>query len=199
LQTRIDADRLRLAIEEKYADVAAHPEGSFHFHSGPRLLAMLGYPGVWTEHIPEDNLASFAGVGNPFIFGALNAGERVLDLGSGAGVDSLVAAGMVGPTGQVVGVDMTAAMVAKARGAAAAAGAAHVAFREGAADALPVGDAWADVVISNGVINLCPDKPAVWREIFRVLKPGGRIQIADIVVGKSVPEEAKEDVALWTG
>lgn len=195
----LDTRLLRAAIQAEYAEVAEDPNKGFHFHTGRRLADMLGYPTELVETIPAENLASFAGVGRPFVFGALTPGERAVDIGSGAGFDSLVAGRMVGPAGQVLGVDMTLAMLAKAQRGAQATDMAWVEFREGFAEALPVEDGWADVVISNGVINLCPDKPAVWREIYRVLKPGGRVQIADIVVEKAVPESARADIDLWTG
>jgi arsenite methyltransferase len=196
---RLDTQQLRAAIQAEYSEVAASPEQGFHFHTGRPLADLLGYAPELLEGIPTENLASFAGVGRPFVFGALKPGERAVDIGSGAGFDSLVAGGMVGPNGSVIGVDMTVAMLAKARRGAQAAALPWVEFREGFAEALPVADAWADVVISNGVINLCPDKVTVWREVFRVLKPGGRVQIADIVVEKAVPESAREDIDLWTG
>ena len=129
----------------------------------------------------------------------LAPGEHVVDVGSGAGFDSFIAAGQVGPSGQVVGIDMTSEMLAKSRQTAEALGLAHVVFREGLAESLPVEDAWADVVISNGVINLCADKQAVFAEIFRVLRPGGRLQFADIANGRPVPAEALRDIDLWTG
>lgn len=195
----VDTAQLRRAVQEEYAEVAHNPDKGFHFHTGRKLAVMLDYRDEWLEGIPENNLASFAGVGKPFTFGPLSRGERVVDIGSGAGLDSLIAAKMVGPSGQVVGVDMTPVMLGKARQGAARMGAGHVEFREGYMEALPVDDGWADVVISNGVINLSPDKSAVWAEIYRVLRPGGRIQIADIVVGKPVPDSAKEDISLWTG
>jgi arsenite methyltransferase len=195
----VDIERLRQAVQDEYAEVAHDPNNGFHFHTGRHLAGLLDYKDEWLEGVPEDNIASFAGVGKPFTFGALKPDERVVDIGSGAGLDSLIAGKMVGSAGHVVGVDMTAAMLDKARIGAAAMGAAHVEFREGFMEALPVEDGWADVVISNGVINLSPEKSSVWSEIFRVLKPGGRIQIADIVVGKPVPEAAKEDISLWTG
>jgi len=141
---------------------------------------------------------SFAGVANPFSLHPLTAGEKVIDVGSGAGFDSFIAAGQVGPGGQVVGVDMTAEMLAKSRQTAAALGLAQVEFREGLAEALPVPDGWADVVISNGVINLCADKQTVFTEVFRVLRPGGRLQFADIANGRPVPEGALRDIDLWT-
>jgi ubiquinone/menaquinone biosynthesis C-methylase UbiE len=142
---------------------------------------------------------SFAGVGNPFSLRPLTLGEKVVDVGSGAGFDSFIAAGQVGPGGQVVGVDMTPEMLAKSRQTAQALRLAHAEFREGLAEALPVEDGWADVVISNGVINLCADKQAVFAEIRRVLRPGGRLQFADIANGRPVPVEAMRDIDLWTG
>ena len=195
----IDLDNLRRAIQAEYAVVAEEPEHGFHFHTGRPLAAMLGYETAWLEGIPEPTIASFAGTGNPFSIGALRAGERVVDVGCGGGIDSLIAARMVGPEGQVIGVDMTPAMLAKAGASAAAAGLNNVEFREGFGEALPVEDQWADVVISNGVLNLMPDKDAAVREMARVLKPGGRLQIGDILVQKAVPQSAKEDIALWTG
>jgi arsenite methyltransferase len=195
----IDLDMLRLAIQAEYAVVAAEPEHGFHFHTGRPLAAMLGYAASWLEGIPEPTIASFAGTGNPFSLGALEPGERVVDVGSGGCIDSLIAVRMVGPTGQVIGVDMTPGMLEKARTSAATAGLANVEFRQGFGEALPVEDGWADVVISNGVLNLMPDKDAALREMARVLKPGGRLQIGDILVQKAVPQSAKEDIALWTG
>jgi|SRR5579884_131892 SAM-dependent methyltransferase len=195
----VDIEQLRRAVQDEYAEVARNPDKGFHFHTGRTLARMLDYRDEWLEGIPEENIASFAGVGKPFTFGALKPGERVVDIGSGAGLDSLIASKMVGPEGRIVGVDMTPAMLDKARRGAAEMGATQVEFREGFMEALPIDDGWAHVVISNGVINLSPDKAAVWREIYRVLRPGGRIQIADIVVGKPVPDSAKEDISLWTG
>jgi ubiquinone/menaquinone biosynthesis C-methylase UbiE len=142
---------------------------------------------------------SFAGVGNPFALRALPPGERVVDVGSGAGFDSFIAAALVGPDGRVVGVDMTPEMLAKSRSTAAALALGHVEFRQGLAEALPVEDGWADAVISNGVLNLCADKRAAFTEIWRVLKPGGSLQFADIANGRPVPPEALRDIDLWTG
>jgi len=141
---------------------------------------------------------SFAGVANPLSLRPLAKGERVVDVGSGAGFDSLVAAHLVGPGGQVIGIDMTEEMLAKSRSTARKLAQSNVEFREGLAERLPVEDGWADVVISNGVINLCPDKRAVFSEIYRVLRPGGRLQFADIANGKPVPESAMRIVDLWT-
>ncbi len=195
----VDLEGLRKAIQEEYALVAQEPEHGFHFFVGRPLARLLGYDDAWLDGIPEATIASFAGTGNPFSLGALGPGERVVDVGSGGGIDSLIAAKMVGPAGYVIGVDMTPAMLDKARTSAATAGLKNVEFREGFGEALPVEDGWADVLISNGVLNLMPDKDAALREMARVLKPGGRLQIGDILVQNAVPHDAKEDIALWTG
>lgn len=195
----LDIGRLREAIREEYAEVASDPRKGFHFHTGRPLARVLEYADQWLEGLPEISIESFAGTGNPFSLGELRAGERVVDLGSGAGIDSLIAAEMVGPEGRVIGVDMTPAMLEKARLAARQAGLTNVEFREGYAEALPVEDGWADVVISNGVLNLVPDKTAALMEIGRVLGPDGRLQIGDILVQKAVPESAKREIDLWTG
>jgi SAM-dependent methyltransferase len=195
----LDLDTLRQAIQEEYALVAREPEHGFHFHTGRPLAGLLGYEEAWLKGLPEPTIASFAGTGNPFSLGVLRPGEQVVDVGSGGGIDSLIAARMVGPSGRVVGVDMTPAMLDMARTSAAASGLGNIEFREGFGEALPVEDGWADVVISNGALNLMPDKSAALREMSRVLKPGGRLQIGDILVQKAVPQSAKEDIALWTG
>jgi SAM-dependent methyltransferase len=194
-----DIDLLRKAIQDEYALVAEDPAHGFHFLVGRPLAQLLGYEDAWLQGIPEPTIASFAGTGNPFSVGRLQPGERVVDVGCGGGIDSLVAAGMVGPQGEVIGVDMTPAMLAKARASAAASGTENVDFRAGFAEALPVEEGWADVVISNGVLNLTPDKAAALREMARVLKPGGRLQIGDILVQKAVPQAGKDDISLWTG
>lgn len=195
----VDREALRSEIQAEYQEVAASPNKGFHFHTGRALAARVGYGDELLDGIPESSIESFAGTGNPFSLGPISPGERVVDLGSGAGIDSLIAARMVGNEGRVIGVDMTPAMVAKARESAAEGGFTNVEFRQGYAEDLPVEDGWADVVISNGVVNLAPDKVAVFKELKRVLKPGGRLQIGDIIVHKSVPDEAKADIDLWTG
>jgi SAM-dependent methyltransferase len=195
----LDLSQLRAAIRDEYTEVAACPVKGFHFHVGRPLAARLGYPAEWVAALPEPVVESFAGVGNPFSWGELGPGETVVDLGSGAGFDAILAAQMVGAGGRVIGVDMTPAMLAKARANAAVVALANVEFREGLLEALPVADGAADVVISNGVINLCPDKASALAEAYRVLKPGGRLQVADIVVARAVPDDAKADVDLWTG
>lgn len=195
----LDVELLRQAIQGEYAVVAQEPERGFHFHTGRPLARLLGYDDRWLAGLPEAAIASFAGTGNPFRLGAFLPGERVVDVGCGAGLDSLIAARMVGAEGSVVGVDMTPAMLAKAHASAAMAGYANLTFREGYAEALPIPDEWADVVISNGALNLMPDKTAALREMARVLKPGGRLQIADILVQRAVPESAKRKIDLWTG
>jgi len=195
----VDLDILRRAIQDEYAVVAHEPEHGFHFFVGRPLARLLGYDETWLEGVPEATIASFAGTGNPFSLGVLGPGERVVDVGSGGGIDSLIAAKMVGASGRVIGIDMTPAMLEQGATSAAAAGMTNVEFREGFGESLAVVDGWADVVISNGVLNLMPDKDAALREMARVLKPGGRLQIGDILVQKAVPQSAKEDIALWTG
>jgi SAM-dependent methyltransferase len=196
---RVDRGRLRREVQSKYTAVANEPEQGFHFHTGWRLARMLGYSEEEVNELPAATVESFAGTGNPFSAGPLGRGERVLDLGCGAGFDTLLAARQVGPEGQVVGIDMTEAMLAKARASVEALGLGNVDLRLGYAEELPLESGAVDVVISNGVINLCPDKRAVLRELRRVLRPGGRLQIADIVVHRPVPQDAKEDIDLWSG
>ena len=195
----VDAESLRAEVRDKYRAVAVEPAGSYHFHTGRPLAARLGYDPDVVDALPDSAVESFAGVGNPFALRQLAPGEQVVDVGSGAGFDSFIAAGQVGPAGRVVGVDMTPEMLAKARATAEALGLTTVEFREGLAEALPVADGWADAVISNGVINLCADKWAVFAEINRVLRPGGTLQFADIANGRPVPAEALRDIDLWTG
>ncbi|MEW6027949.1 MAG: methyltransferase domain-containing protein [Chloroflexota bacterium] len=195
----INIEELRASIREEYSAVANEPERGFHFHTGRKLAGILGYREAWLDMLPSSAVESMAGTGNPFSLGELKPGEYVVDCGSGSGTDSLIAAQMVGPGGRVIGVDMTPEMLSKARNNALAAGITNVEFREGYLESLPIPDAWADVVISNGVLNLVPDKEAALLEMYRVLKPGGRIQIADIALQKPVPEDVKSDVTLWTG
>ncbi len=196
---QVDPDALREQVRDKYREVAVDPGAGFHFHTGRGLASRLGYEADVVDALPDRAVESFAGVGNPFSLRRLAPGEKVVDIGSGAGFDSFIAAGQVGPGGQVAGIDMTAEMLAKSRQSAEALGLAHVQFREGLAEALPVESSWADVVISNGVINLCADKQAVFAEILRVLRPGGRLQFADIANGRPVPAGALRDIDLWTG
>lgn len=195
----LDRDELRSAIRDEYAMVATEPARGFHFHTGRPLAALLGYETEWLEGIPESTIASFAGTGNPFALGTLRTGDFVVDVGCGAGIDSLIASKMVGPGGRVRGVDMTPPMLERAADSAREMNASNVEFTLGYAEQLPVPDAWADVVISNGVMNLFPDKLAGLREMARTLKPGGRLQIGDILVSKTVPMSAKRDIKLWKG
>ncbi len=195
----LDVDQLRDAIRDEYARVATNPKQEFHFHTGRRLAGILGYDERWLEGVPEESIASFAGTGNPFSLGALREGERVIDVGCGAGIDSLIAARMVGASGAVIGVDMTPAMLMRATESAARAGCNNVRFEHGLAESLPAPDAWADVVISNGVLNLFPDKLRGLQEMARVLKPGGRLQIGDILIQKTLGDKAKRDIDLWKG
>jgi SAM-dependent methyltransferase len=195
----VDAAALRDQVRHKYRDVALDPHGTYHFHTGRPRARRLGYDVTLVDALPDRAVESFAGVGNPFSFRMLEPGARVADVGSGGGFDSFIAAAQVGTTGRVIGVDMTAEMLDKSRNTAAALGYDYVEFRDGLAEALPVDDGWADVVISNGVINLCADKRAAFDEIRRVLRPGGVLQFADIANGRPVPPEALRDIDLWTG
>ncbi len=195
----LDVTKLRDDIKTKYREVATSPEQEFHFHHGRYLARLLGYPDEMVDNLPGSLVESFAGTGNPFSLGPVNEGERVLDAGCGAGFDALIAAMKVGPGGRVIGVDMTPEMLAKARRNAASLGISNAEFREGLLEDLPVEDGSVDVVISNGVINLCPDKEAVYRELYRVLKPGGRLMVADIIAQRVVSEEGKANIDLWTG
>jgi SAM-dependent methyltransferase len=198
VETDLDAGLLKSEIQKTYASLSAEPEKDFLFPSGRSWAEDLGYPGE-LANVPEQAVESFAGVANPWQLGRLAPGERVLDLGSGAGTDSLIAAQMVGAEGSVTGIDMTPEMLAKARGAAAAMGVENVEFVEAEAERLPFADESFDVVISNGVIDLIPDKDAVFSELFRVLAPGGRMQIADVTIQRPVSEEGRRNIDLWTG
>jgi arsenite methyltransferase len=194
----VDVDVLKREIKKTYACVSQEPERDFIFPTGRAWAEDLGYP-TELANVPESAVESFAGVANPFSLGRLGPRERVLDLGSGAGTDSLVAAQMVGPQGSVTGIDMTPEMLEKARASAASMGAGNVKFVDGEVERLPFADASFDVVISNGVIDLVPDKDAVFGELFRVLAPGGRLQIADVTIQKPVSEEGRRNIDLWTG
>ena len=198
VEADIDVDLLKSEIKKTYSSVSEEPGRDFIFPTGRAWAEDLGYPAE-LANVPESAVESFAGVANPWTMGRLAPGERVLDLGSGAGTDSLVAAQMVGADGHVTGIDMTAAMLVKARSAATTMGVSNVEFLESEAERLPFPDASFDVVISNGVIDLVPDKDAVFAELHRVLAPGGRIQIADVTIQNPVSEEGRRKIDLWTG
>lgn len=194
----IDVGVLRAEIRRTYASVSQEPGRDFIFPTGRGWANDLGYPDQLGQ-VPDTAVESFAGVANPFSLGELASGEEVLDLGCGAGTDSLVAAQMVAPDGRVTGIDMTPEMLAKACKAAAEMGQENVEFVEADAEQLPFADESFDVVISNGVIDLIPDKHAVFSELFRVLRPGGRLQIADVTIQQPVSEESRRNIDLWTG
>lgn len=195
----VDPDELRSEIQAKYEKVATRPDGTYHFFTGRRAARQCGYPSEALDGLPERVVEAFAGVANPFHWAMPATGERVVDIGSGAGLDSIIAGKAVGPSGEVVGVEMTSEMLERARRSARDLGFHHVEFRAGFAEHLPLPDGWADLVISNGVFNLVPDKHVVFQEVVRVLKPGGRLQAADICLEKPVPESARRDIDLWTG
>jgi SAM-dependent methyltransferase len=195
----VDEDQLRVEIQKHYAEVATSPNHEFHFHTGREAARQVGYDDAITEDIPDEVIASFAGVANPFHFGLPRSGETVLDVGSGGGVDAIIAAKAVGPEGRVIGVDMTPEMIDAARRNSDRMSLSNVEFREGLIERLPLDAQSVDLVISNGVLNLMVDKHGAYRQIERVLKPGGRFQIADICVDKPVSDEAKRNIDLWTG
>jgi len=196
----LDVDQLRREVSFIYGRVAEDPTGDFHFHRGPEYaVSLLGYDAAELAAIPAASSASFAGVGNPHCVAAIEAGETVVDIGCGAGTDLLLAAHKVGSRGRAIGVDMTPAMAERARAGARAMGFDHVEVRVGDALELPVESGTIDVVISNGVLNLTPDKDRAYSEAFRILKPGGRFQLADIIVANELSENVRSDIDLWTG
>ena len=197
-ETRVDPGALREQIKDKYREVAVEPDKEFHFHTGRPAAARLGYDPAMVDPMPDAAVESFAGVANPFSLAQITAGEKIVDAGSGAGFDSFIAAAKTGPSGAVIGIDMTAEMLAKSRTSAAAMGLSNVEFCEGLLEDMPIEEGWADVVISNGVFNLCADKQQAFSEVFRILRPGGRLQFADIANGAPVPEGALNDIDLWT-
>jgi arsenite methyltransferase len=198
-QPPVDVEVLRDEIRKTYTDVSTDQQQEFIFPTGRGWAAELGYPEPELSQVPDATAESFAGVANHWTLGRIEPGEIVLDLGCGAGTDLLIAAQMTGPTGRVVGVDMTASMLATARGSAEAMGLGNVELHEALIESVPVQDASVDVVISNGVIDLVPDKDAVLDEIDRVLRPGGRLQLADVVIHHEVSEDARKRIDLWTG
>jgi len=196
----LDTVRLRNEIRSIYARVASAPDGEFHFHRGPEYAEqLLRYDPLALARIPPFAAESFAGVGNPLRMGPLAAGATVVDIGCGAGTDLLLAASAVGPRGRAIGIDMTEPMLRNARAAAAEAGLANVDLRTGDSLDLPIESASTDFVISNGVLNLVPDKRRAFSEVLRVLRPGGRFLYADIVVASELPESIRRDIDLWSG
>ena len=196
----LDTQVLRSEVSKIYSRVATDPDGDFHFHRGPAYASeFLGYDAAELAALPAECTASFAGIANPHTIAPILQGETVLDIGCGAGTDLLLAARRVGPNGRAIGIDMTEAMRDRARGSAAAAGANNVEVHKADATALPLPDASVDVVISNGVLNLVPEKEKAFAEILRVLRPGGRLQLADIALGVELGEDVRRNIDLWTG
>jgi SAM-dependent methyltransferase len=190
-------EKVIAAVQEMYTSVATAPRQPYHFPVGREAFLQVGYPGEVLEGLPEEALESFAGVGYPHRAGAIAAGDHVLDVGAGAGTDTLIAARLAGPGGRVYALDMTPAMLAKLRALVARLGLSHIEVIEGNAEDIPLPDASVDVVTSNGVLNLVPDKRKAAAEIRRVLRPGGRVQIADIVIRRPVPQPCASDPKLW--
>jgi len=195
----VDVDVLRAEIRKTYTDVSTQPDQEFIFPTGRRWARELGYPEPELSHVPDATVESFAGVANHWTLGRIEPGEVVLDLGCGAGTDLLIAAQMTGPDGRAIGVDMTATMLTRVRESAAGMGLTNVELHETLIEQLPLEDASVDVIISNGVLDLVPDKDAVMDEIDRVLRPGGRVQLADVVIHREVSEDARGRIDLWTG
>jgi SAM-dependent methyltransferase len=194
----VDSAALREEVKTKYREVATEPNRQYHFHTGRPLARLLGYDSAVVDSLPDAAVESFAGVANPFVLRSLDAGEKVLDVGSGAGFDCFIASAQVGDEGRIVGVDMLPEMLEKSNNTATLMGLKNIEFREGLLEELPVDDGWADVVMSNGVFNLCADKKRAFTEVWRVLRPGGRLQFGDIANGKPIPESAIRDIDLWT-
>lgn len=196
----LDIAKLRQEIQSIYARVATDPSSDFHFHRGPAYAArQLGYDAGALEELPAESTASFAGVANPHRITTIQPGATVVDIGCGGGMDLLLAAKAVGPTGHAIGIDMTPAMIERARSSARELGLDHVDVRLGDALSLPVADSVADVVISNGVLNLTPDKQRAFGEVFRILKPGGAFCYGDIQVAAELGESVRRDIDLWAG
>jgi SAM-dependent methyltransferase len=198
-ESPVDVDVLREEIRKTYTDVSTEQEQEFIFPTGRAWAQELGYPEPELGRVPDATVESFAGVANHWTLGSVEPGAVVLDLGCGTGTDLLIAAQMTGPTGGVIGVDMTPAMLERAHASAQQMGFQNVRLHESLIESLPLEDASVDIVISNGVIDLVPDKDAVFDEIDRVLRPGGRLQIADIVIHTEVSEDARKRIDLWTG
>ena len=198
-QSPVDIEVLRSEIEKTYTEVSTDQDQDFIFPTGRSWAQNLGYPEPELSRVPNETVESFAGVANPWVHGRVEPGQTVLDLGCGAGTDLLIAAQMVGPGGRVIGIDMTESMLARARESAAAMDLHNVEVHQSLIESLPVEDASVDVVISNGVIDLIPDKHAVFAEIDRVLRPGGRLQLADVFIRHEVSEDARKRIDLWTG
>ncbi len=196
----LDTGKLRREISKIYGKVAVEPAAQFHFHRGPAYATeFLGYDADELASLPAECTGSFAGIGNPLAIAAVQGGETVVDIGCGAGMDLLLAGKRVGQKGQAIGIDMTEAMVERARNSVAASGMTHIEIRKGDATALPVAGGSVDVVISNGVLNLVPEKELGFAEIVRILRPGGRLQLADIALDRELSEDVRQNIDLWTG